>query len=144
MDVKNCRRTETRFRDRHYTAAVTIRSLPVGKATARMHLKLLELVRERKDTLVRIDLKDPHDLLSISLSRSDAGIYMELSYCMDRFRWRQPLLLANDHLTYLEAAEILYHLLTAGEDDHPLILHFRNITDRVYDKSVENRKGLGL
>ena len=134
VDISPCKQ--------NYTYKVSLDRLPIGEKQINSFLRLLGMVKERKDTCVIIEINDKEQTENVPqkilFAGSENGIYMELEYQMDDFGWKHPLHLANDRLTENEAASLLKSILADITDENPVINNsFREIDSILYPGESE-------
>ena len=116
-----------------YTAVATINGLPADEKQMDAVLGFLFGLRNRKDTSLVIRTGESELPQEILAAATDSGIYMELSYQMDDFDWKHPLVLAHDHLTEEEAFTVLIGILEERTDNISIIMNeFRDVTSLIY------------
>ena len=127
------------FRDKAYTAEVSLSHLPVNEEQMSSILSFLDYVRTRNDVsvVIRINNEEYSDDVpqAVMLAESDEGFYMELEYSEREPGRKYPRLLANDHLTEEEAKTVLISIFQECTDQISIIDEgFEEISAMVYSE----------
>ncbi len=126
-----------RCRNKQYSMVISVNSLPVQEKQMASLCSLLDYVRARDDTAIRVRIMDQEheeDVpRGVMFAESPDGFYMELEYGMSEWNWSHPLLLANDHLTEDEAVSVLCSIFLECTDDDPVVSDsFVDVSSYVY------------
>ena len=125
--------TDWSYRNKRYTARVTVRSLPIDESGFPRFRQLMDFVRQRQDVTVVIEIENSDDYQELRLSCTGEAYYLDITYPMDEFGWEHPLILADDRLTAAEAEEVLRSILVDENDQTDIIMkRFRQVSGFIY------------